>query len=253
MKSEHRHELKTNELAEWLVNFPQWAKKNLKTIIYVSIVVVLVVAAYIYNRYRKVMVVDKEQQNFTNQMARITPKKARIIRSHSEGVDDSYMLIQNAEQIGRMAQETKNNQMAAMALIEQAQLLRAEPHYRLEPAGKQEVESQLNRAKKIYQQAIQRAGDNRTLASKATFELGLCEEELGNFEKAGQIYSDIVKNTDFESTVAAAQAQRRLDLMDAYKQKIVFKPSDKPKIQPEALELIEIPELKETTELEPEK
>ncbi len=28
MKSDHRHELKTNELAEWLSNLPQWAKKN---------------------------------------------------------------------------------------------------------------------------------------------------------------------------------------------------------------------------------
>ena len=33
MKSDHRHELKTNELAEWLGNLPQWTKENLVTII----------------------------------------------------------------------------------------------------------------------------------------------------------------------------------------------------------------------------
>ncbi len=33
MKSEHRHELKTNELAEWIANFPTWAKENAKVLI----------------------------------------------------------------------------------------------------------------------------------------------------------------------------------------------------------------------------
>ena len=33
MKAEHRHELKTNELVEWLTNLPQWANENLTTII----------------------------------------------------------------------------------------------------------------------------------------------------------------------------------------------------------------------------
>ena len=33
MKSDHRHELKTNELAEWLGNLPEWTKENFVTII----------------------------------------------------------------------------------------------------------------------------------------------------------------------------------------------------------------------------
>ena len=43
MKSDHRHELKTNELAEWLGNLPEWTKENLVTIIAVVVVVVVVV------------------------------------------------------------------------------------------------------------------------------------------------------------------------------------------------------------------
>ncbi len=31
MKAEHRHELKTNELADWIVHFPQWFKENQTT------------------------------------------------------------------------------------------------------------------------------------------------------------------------------------------------------------------------------
>ena len=28
MRSDHRHELKTNELADWIAHFPEWANKN---------------------------------------------------------------------------------------------------------------------------------------------------------------------------------------------------------------------------------
>ena len=49
MKAEHRHELKTNELAEWIANLPQWASDNLGMIILVFLVVVLLPAgAYTY-------------------------------------------------------------------------------------------------------------------------------------------------------------------------------------------------------------
>ena len=53
MKAEHRHELKTNDLALWLGNLPNWANQNLRTIIYVLVVVVLVLASSIYIRYQK--------------------------------------------------------------------------------------------------------------------------------------------------------------------------------------------------------
>ncbi len=41
MKAEHRHELKTNELADWLGNLPQWSKDNIVSIIAVAIAIVL--------------------------------------------------------------------------------------------------------------------------------------------------------------------------------------------------------------------
>jgi len=65
MKSEHRHELKTNELAEWLGNLPQWTKENLTIIIVVLAVVVAASAFYVRYRYSKSAVVE-EQLEFTN-------------------------------------------------------------------------------------------------------------------------------------------------------------------------------------------
>ena len=59
MKSEHRHELKTNELAEWIAHLPQWTRENLRTIIYVSVVAVLVIgSSFWYWRKRNVETVQ---------------------------------------------------------------------------------------------------------------------------------------------------------------------------------------------------
>ena len=53
MKSKHRHELKTNELAEWIANFPQWAQENARMIIFVAVVAVLVIGLACFYWYQK--------------------------------------------------------------------------------------------------------------------------------------------------------------------------------------------------------
>jgi hypothetical protein len=119
--------------------------------------------------------------------------------------------------------------MAALALIKRAEAIRAELHYRLETIAKQDLAAQINRAKASYTEAIQKASGNPSLIATATFGLGLCEEELGNFEQAAQIYRDITTSPNFEGTVAKAAAKLRLETMADYKGKVVFKPSPKPK------------------------
>ena len=49
MRPERRHELATNELADWIGNFPNWIKENKGTVIYVAVALVLIgISAYLY-------------------------------------------------------------------------------------------------------------------------------------------------------------------------------------------------------------
>jgi hypothetical protein len=116
--------------------------------------------------------------------------------------------------------------MAALALIKRAEALRAELHYGT--VEEKYLTSQTNLAKTSYTQALEKCSTDPSLAAAAKFGLGLCAEELGNFEQARQIYSDITANADFEGTVAVAQANRRLETMADYERKVVFKPAPKP-------------------------
>jgi tetratricopeptide (TPR) repeat protein len=232
MKSDHRHELKTNELAEWLSNLPQWTKENLKTIIIVSVLVVAVASLYIWRTYTKNVLQVREELEFTNLLNQLSTSKMQVRNAQMQGRDLSFILIQQpANNLGNFAQNAKNDRMAALALIKKAEALRTELHYRAGAISQEDLTSQINQAKVAYTEAIQ-TRLNRTsdpyLMATAEFGLGLCEEELGNFDKAQQIYQDITANPDFKGVAVVAAAKHRLGTMADYRQKVIFKPAPTP-------------------------
>ena len=232
MKSDHRHELKTNELAEWLANLPQWARENLRMIIYVSVVAVLVAGSTLWYWYNKNVELVQRQLKFTSLISRLPQSKMQILMAQTKGVDVSYMLIETAVALRTAAEGSKDDQAAALALIKRAEALRAAVHYRQETVDQAELQMAINQAETAYSKALRKATLNRSLTATARFGLGLCEEELGNFDKARQIYSDLVADPAFEVTTAVAQAKQRLETMADYQQKVVFKASPRPRPVP---------------------
>jgi tetratricopeptide (TPR) repeat protein len=233
MKAEHRHELKTNELAEWIAHLPQWAKENVRIIIIVSAVVVLGAGSYFYYRYQKNVVSARRQLRLTELASQVSQGKRNILTTRAtRGLDISFTLLQLADDLENFAQNAKNDQMAALALIKQAEALRAELHFRGITVSKQEITTQIRRAKESYNEALEKSFANPSLTAMARFGLGLCEEELGNFDRARQIYSDLLATTDLESTTAFVQAKQRVETMADYKQNVVFRPSPRPRPTP---------------------
>ncbi|MDT8300375.1 MAG: hypothetical protein RQ760_02755 [Sedimentisphaerales bacterium] len=228
MKSEHRHELKTNELAEWLGNLPQWSKENMTTILVVAAVVVAGATFLFWRSYNKNIVQVRGHLEFSNLLDQLSASKMQVINAQSQGQDLSALLLQPANSLGSFAQSTSNNRMAALALIKQAEALRTELHYRSGLISKQDLTNQINEAKVAYAGAVEKASDDASLKAAAEFGLGLCEEELSNFQEAQQIYQGIVANAAYEGTVAKAAAQHRLETMEDYRQKVVFKPAPEP-------------------------
>ena len=235
MKAEHRHELKTNELVEWLTNLPQWAQENLITLITTAVVIAAIAGFYIWRIYTKNVVVGQKQRQLTNLLTQIMISKMQIIESQADGRDVSVVLLQPAESLKNLSQNAATNQMAAFALIKRAETLRAELHYRISPATPQELATQIEQAKNSYAQAIEKASSSPSLVAAARFGLGLCEEELGNFEKAGQIYQEVAQDPNLQATVASAAAKHRLETMADYKQRLAFRPAPKPLIPPKPL------------------
>ena len=226
MKSDHRHELKTNELADWLSRLPDWTMENIVTIVIVAALIVAAAAFYGWRLYSRNFVQTREQTEFTNLLNQISSGKMQILQGQqSQGRDWSFVLLQPANSLQSFAKKINHKRMAALALIKRAEALRAELHYG--NVDEQYLINQTNLAKASYAEALDKCPTDPSLSASAKFGLGLCEEELGNFEQARQIYQDITGNPDFESTLATIQAKRRLDTMSDYQQKIVFMPAPK--------------------------
>jgi tetratricopeptide (TPR) repeat protein len=226
MKSDHRHELKTNELAEWLSNLPEWTKDNLTTIILAAVLLVAAVGVYVWRVYNRNVVQNRQHVEFTGLLNQLMGSEMQIVQAQSQGKDQSFMLLQPANSLETFAQRTKNKRMAGLALIKRAEALRAELHYGT--VQKEYLISQTNLAKASYEKAMARCPDDPSLVAAAQFGQGLCEEELGQFEPARKIYQEVASNSDFAVTVAAVQAKRRLATMADYEAQIVFKPKPTP-------------------------
>jgi tetratricopeptide (TPR) repeat protein len=229
MRAEHRHELKQNALAEWLSDLPQWAMQNLRTISYISAVVVIVVAYIIWYRYQKTVVTAREQNAITSLLSQLPQQKAQIAQAQAQGMDVSYTLLQMANELDSIAGSSKNDAVAALALIKDAEILRTELHFRLGAISQQDLTNQVNRAKENYTKALDvlKRSPNKTLEGMAKLGLGLCEEELGNFDQAKVLYNEIATDARFQGTTPAAAAKQRLETMDLFKQKIVLLPEPK--------------------------
>jgi tetratricopeptide (TPR) repeat protein len=224
MKAEHRHELKTNELAEWIANLPQWTRKHLTIIIIVLVVVVLGAGSLYYFMYQRKTVSAAEQLKLTELTTRrLAQNKSDILAAQDRGIDLAFLLLQLAGNLQTFADGAKSDDRAALALIKRGDALRAELHYRAGTVSKQDVASQAAQAKKSYNDALLRSQSNPLLTSMANFGLGLCEEELGNFQKAEQIYRDLAEDPEFEGTTVVVQAKQRLETMGDYHKEVVFR------------------------------
>ena len=224
MDAEHRHELKTNALAKWINNFPQWVKENIKNLIYVAVLLALVVGSYLYH-HQKVETISKEKLAFTQLATGLSQTKSRIIQVREQGIDLSYSLLKVADDMANSAELAENTDMASMAYIKRGDALRMELHYRTGTVTQQDIEVQVALAKESYNKAFEKSPSNPSLKAQATFGLGICEEEIGNFDAAKEIYKKIVETPEFEGTTAAAAAKTRTNTMNDFKERLTFKPA----------------------------
>lgn len=222
MDSEHRHELKTNELAAWIEHFPGFCKKNGSQIIGALLIIAAIISYFVFKSSSKQSGL-KQQAETTSQIQMVKNNKVEVYMGvissapiESTGFEATAKALENA------AEEAKEPHFAALALIKRGEALRSELHY---TAGKVEqgtIASQIAIAKEAYTKALEKAKGNNTLSAMATFGLGLCEEEIGDFEKAAEVYSGIVNNADFKGTIFPTQAQYRLDIMSDHEKQFTF-------------------------------
>ena len=227
MKSDHRHELKTNELADWIGHFPEWVQENRKTLIATGVVLVLVLGVYFVKFYRKDTALMRQQMRLTNLVTQLSMQAENAAMGLMQGQDLSMNFRSIANDLQDFAGTAKTGRMAAMALIERAEALRAELHYQPTEPTRESIAQQVAEAQASYREALERSGSSPSLTAAAQFGLGLCEEEIGAFDEAAKIYRQVAEDAAYVGTTAQAAAAERLKTVDDYRTEVVFKPAPK--------------------------
>lgn len=221
MKSEHRHELKTNELAEWMSNFPSWAKENAKVLI-PTIVVLACIGAYFFWSQSSTLAEEQNRAEFTESLSRLLEVKNRVA-AESSSADDMPLLL-TAQHLEGVAASSTSDGMAAFALIKRAEALRSAAFFQTRQTPEDialQIEA-IEDANDSYSEARKKAVNHKTLLASATYGLGLCAEELRQFDEAAQIYRDMIADSNLKGTAAQASAEYRLKTLDRYRSEIVF-------------------------------
>jgi tetratricopeptide (TPR) repeat protein len=226
MKAEHRHELKTNELADWLGNLPQWCKDNIVSIIAVAIAIVLSAGAYYYFGSRRQSLSVAEQQRFTQLVTQMLQSKREVMVMHEQDKGDtSFTLLTLAKDLVSFSNTAKDPQRSAFALVQAGEAVRSELHYRSKPISAGEKKQQIDLAKGHYNNALLKGLDSPSFEAMARFGLGLCEEEMGNFTEAERIYTEIISNSDYEYAPALLKAKDRISTLEQYQKPVIFERS----------------------------
>lgn len=232
MKSRRRHELRTNELAQWIADLPRFWRKNARVTIYIAVVAIVVAGTGYFKWYQKRVQVRRQRFETTRLISRMLSAKLEAAAAALEGGDASENLLKTAFALDGIAQQTKDDTLACLALIKQGEALRAELHYRAVSLEPEAVRQQIGRARGCYQRAQARAGQNVTLRAMAKFGLGLCAEELNDIRQAEQIYKQIAETKEFQATVFSAAAKERLKAVPGYSQKFFFAKTPPPGKEP---------------------
>jgi hypothetical protein len=165
MKAEHRHELKTNELADWLAHLPQWAKDNRTTLVAGAAIVVVAVVVYFWIFRHGNIASAQTRVRLTNLVTQLPAQKNSLARALAQQTDQSYLLLDVARDLQDFAETADNDNMAALAWIERAEALRTELHYQLGEVTADERGKRIAQAQTSYQQALERAVGNATLGA----------------------------------------------------------------------------------------
>jgi tetratricopeptide (TPR) repeat protein len=228
--AQHRHELKTNELADWLTHAPEFLKKNASSIIGVALIVVGIITWPMFTRMRaasdiaKSAAVTESIQNLERDIYSVVQAAEQDDETRRQATG---ALLVNANALLDQADKADNPDLAALARIKAAQALRTELHVRAERVEVGEIQTRIGQAQEAYNKALTSA-TTPTLKAMAKLGLGLCAEELGQRDAAAALYRDIIATPEFASTVVPAQAQGRLDGLEENLESFVFAPAPAP-------------------------
>lgn len=224
MRSEERHKLKTNELADSLVELRDWVKNNASQVLGGIMIVAALIIAVQWWRNTRVQGVQRHAVDLQQQMMNVEKLQwSAVAGAQDPGEEENSSLTQTGydiqPELSALAQLAKKGDKAgigATALLTQADALRSKLLYSTEPLDEAAREDILKQAGALYEQTLAQAPATASAVGRGHLGLALIAEERGDMEAAKKHYETIVSLKDglLAGTTWPARARQRIELLD---------------------------------------
>ena len=230
MKSEERHKLKSNELADSLKELSEFFNRHSSKLLAGVIAILVLAAAVLWtqkneaaSQYERIYLLQSLIAQ-SNQLQYRAAQQTRVQSEENTTEGFLYNVEPQAGLLAELAQMETGSPVGITALLQQAQNLRSQLLYS-DKAMSEQKQLELNRRTEIiYQRVINECPKQAVVAATARFGLALLAENRGQWDQAKQIYETITddKEGQLAGTTLPLHAQKRLDLLDGINQPIVF-------------------------------
>ena len=230
MKSEERHKLKSNELADSLKELSEFFNRHSSKLLAGVIAILVLAAAVLWtqkneaaSQYERIYLLQSLIAQ-SNQLQYRAAQQTRVQPEENTTEGFLYNVEPQAGLLAELAQMETGSPVGITALLQQAQNLRSQLLYSDKAMSEQEQLDLNRRTEIIYQRVISECPKQAVVAATARFGLALLAENRGQWDQAKQIYETIAddKEGQLAGTVLPFHAQKRLDLLDGINQPIVF-------------------------------
>lgn len=206
MDSQHKHELKENDLQQFIAHFGEWWGKHQTKVLLIAIVLAGTILGLRILNNRSV---EKQDTTFFNLNMETSPAGFKAIAADADS--DAVRAIASLR--------------AADLLLQEAAMPSSGEEGGATPA---ERKAKLEEARQMYSQA-ESSSDNALLKLNAQMGLASVAESLGQWDDAVKVYESIKTSAAESHPSFAAQADTRLAILPRVKTEPNFAPEPTPK------------------------
>lgn len=221
MKSEERHKLKSNELAESLVGIPDYLREHGKRLFTGILVVVLVVVGSVVFRNSRVAAQDNQAILLQSLVAETKAVQRQAVQRAQSGEQTDDLLVESygdsaqslENSLADLSQNSSGSLIAKTASLQKARILRSRLFYTDTPMSQEKREDLLSQIDAIYNTVLQQSSNDVMALGVAKIGLALVAEDRLQWDQAKQAYRAILDDAQgqWAGTIFPSQASQRLE------------------------------------------
>jgi len=222
MKSERRHELHQNDLAQGLGKVADWVKKHINQLTAVILGVAIIFVAWVWISRHLSSRQDEVYENY----------RAALMQNAS--TSDQISLLE------KVADQDRNKFLAAAANLNLADLYAVQVTIGTGKLDSDQNKDSLTKATAYYKTVVDKYGDQKPMVAMAYVGLGTLAEDAGQWDEAKAMYEK-AQSTAPEGYPVLYRAKQALARLDQVKVPVILattmpstQPETSPSTQPES-------------------